>query len=340
MQPVVKVLSFILLLFSVALAEDKIKLKKSYITGEIVNADQSSIWIATDFAGTIRVERSKILDLETDKLFYIQLMNGNNTRGKVEFSSEREVKVTGESNFPFVIPSKDIYKMTPIKGYDADKPSVTKLRAGAMVREKTGNKDKNEIDLYFKLNVDRIFDELSLMIDTEYETSGGETKDDEVDIVGSYKYFLDDSDFVYARLEGERDKTDELDLRGTVAAGYGYYWYKSALLSFETRFGLQYRHTSYEDQPSASQEAFDMGAAVSYQINDYTQFTTDVNFAPRISEPEIYLLKYTSSLEFELGNSSDWFLQLGVDQELSTEEEREAEDYDLEAFIRLIYEFN
>ena len=36
----------------------------------------------------------------------------------------------------------------------------------------------------------------SLTIDTEYETSGGETKGDEVDIVSRYDYYLDDNDFI------------------------------------------------------------------------------------------------------------------------------------------------
>ena len=81
----------------------------------------------------------------------------------------------------------------------------------------------------------------SLTIDTEYETSGGETKDDEVDIVGPYDYYLDDNDLIYSRLEEERDKIDDLELRSTFVVGYGYYWYKTSDFELETRLGLQYR---------------------------------------------------------------------------------------------------
>ena len=76
-----QVLCILLLLLSIGSNEDKIKLEKSFVAEEIVNADQSSVWIETDLAGTIRIDRAKIFDIQTDKLFYIQFMNGYNTSG-------------------------------------------------------------------------------------------------------------------------------------------------------------------------------------------------------------------------------------------------------------------
>ena len=137
-----QVLCILLLLLSIGSNEDKIKLEKSFVAEEIVNADQSSVWIETDLAGTIRIDRAKIFDIQTDKLFYIQFMNGYNTRGRVEFSDKKEVNVTGETGFTFTIPGEDLFKMTPIENFDSLEPSVTKIRAGALLKEKKVTKPK------------------------------------------------------------------------------------------------------------------------------------------------------------------------------------------------------
>ena len=181
---------------------------------------------------------------------------------------------------------------------------------------------------------------MTLEVDAEYETYGGETKDDEVDIVGRYDYLLENDNFIYGRLEGERDTTDDLNIRGTVAGGYGHYWLKTDDLILETRLGLQFRYTDYKGQPSASQEALDTVVGLIYDINEFTSFKMDINFAPRLSEPQFTYLNMKPLLSLNWGMAQIGTCSWVKKKELSTEEEREAEDYDLEAFVRLVYEFN
>ena len=107
-------ISFAVLCFANGLcAEDKIQLEKSYLTGEIVEADKNHIWLKTDFAGTVKIDREKVIHIKTEKLYFIQMTNGNHTRGKVDFDNDRNVNVTSEEDFTFNIPGKDVYKMSP-----------------------------------------------------------------------------------------------------------------------------------------------------------------------------------------------------------------------------------
>ena len=83
-------LSFFILFFPSLLLGDLIKTNDgSIISGKITKFDKESISLKTEFAGTIKIERDKVLSVDSDEDFSIKLKSGEKASGSLTKDRDR-----------------------------------------------------------------------------------------------------------------------------------------------------------------------------------------------------------------------------------------------------------
>ena len=105
-------LSFFILFFPSLLIRDLIKTNDgSIISGKITKFDKESISLKTEFAGTIKIERDKVLSVDSDEDFSIKLKSGEKALGsltkdakKIEIVENEDKKIVEFSEVSSISP--------------------------------------------------------------------------------------------------------------------------------------------------------------------------------------------------------------------------------------------
>ena len=318
-----KYLLLFLLCFSIS--ADEIRLKDgSLLKGSITKVHQGKITLKTSYAGTISISQSEVESYSTEKEVHVK---------KSDKQVVKEI-VTPEKN-------EDILTLWS-SGNDPDVfQNVWKRKIWFDFAKTDGNSDKTSIDIGFdltylqELSTTRIYGKWA-----DEENNGDKTKDEWL-LGTDYEQRISESrNSWYARVEFERDKIDDIKLKQTYAAGYGYYFIDEKPTSLRGRVGLQYTLEDYFEDESTDSIGLDFGLNFKTDITEKVKWFTDITYTPAFEDPQNdYDLKHQSGITMPLDFEWDMSLKAGVEHDYNSMPAEGTKHLDTEYFLRLEVEF-
>ena len=112
---------------------------------------------------------------------------------------------------------------------------------------KTGNSEKNGINLDATLKAEVIEHQFKLGIEYNREEDDGTVSVDNRSLSAAHDYFFTDQWFIGSTAKFEQDDIDRLDLRSTLSSGLGYQPYKADDLTLKFVAGPGYLYEEFED---------------------------------------------------------------------------------------------
>lgn len=288
----------------------------SIISGKITKFDKDTISLKTEFAGTIKIERDKVLSVDSKEDFSIKLKGGKKALGsltrdakKINIVDDKDKKVVGFSEVLSISPK-------------VEKPLERKwsLTTGFDLLGKQGNTE--ELSLGANLIVLRKGpkDELKFNLEYEDREKNAEKTADRIGGGAAYEYFFKDSIGWYLRTELESDDVTAVNIRSTTGAGASYRLLNRDNQTLVARSGLGYRFTDYDIIKEAeSSLTLDLGITHKYQFNDFISLDTDIVYVPGIGGSGNNRFVHDSALALPVGNGSNWTLKMGIKNEYETE---------------------
>ena len=288
----------------------------SIISGKITKFDKDTISLKTEFAGTIKIERDKVLSVDSKEDFSIKLKGGKKALGsltrdakKINIVEDEDKKVVGFSEVLSISPK-------------VEKPLERKwsLTTGFDLLGKQGNTE--ELSLGANLIVLRKGpkDELKFNLEYEDREKNAEKTADRIGGGAAYEYFFKDSIGWYLRTELESDDVTAVNIRSTTGAGASYRLLNRDNQTLVARSGIGYRFTDYDIIKEAeSSLTLDLGITHKYQINDFISLDTDIVYVPGIGGSGNNRFVHDSALSLPVGNGSNWTLKMGIKNEYETE---------------------
>ena len=296
---------------------DLIKIEDgSMISGKVTGFDAKTISLKTDFAGTIKIDRDKVVSIKSKEVFSLKLKGGKNASGSIS-SDGKKIRIAEDKN----VSSIDFSEVVSINPVSAKIPGRKwSFNTGFDLLGKQGNTE--ELSLGANLVVLRKGPKDELKFNLEYEDREKNTEKTADRIGGgvAYEYFFKDSLGWYLRSELESDDVTAVNLRSTTGAGASYRLLNRDKQTLVARSGLGYRFTDYDTgKKEESSMTLDLGVTHKYQLNDSISLSTDLSYVPGIGGSGNNRFVHDSAMVMPVGTSGKWSLKMGVKNEYETE---------------------
>lgn len=301
----------------------------SRIIGTVERLTDGKLILATQFAGTLEIDKSLITTIDTDGRHVVGLTTGDRLVGEIDWKPEldRAVVMTEMGGIPI-----SIDKVEAIWPVGAKSPEVIALQlqtakiqaeieakaarwtatleAGLNFQE--GNTDRLEARGRAELRRTAEKDQLRFYLSGEYTEQNDRRSAAEVKAGLGYEHALTERVFAYLNSEIEYDEFENLDFRFTTTAGGGYYWIKKPGHELKTRLGLGFQHETYRDGMSSNDAVMDLGLDYRIDITPWLQYTHAATYLPTFSSVRDYRLIFDNALVVPFGESDRWKMKFGA----------------------------
>lgn len=321
----------------------------SKLVGKITQWNGNKLVIETAVAGTLEVDGSLIVGVETDEPVVIQFASGDRLIGTVELSDDGkssvvhaaigDITVSSEKIAAIWQPGSDSPEVIAIKQQaEETRKALTPtwtvaLEAGGSRREGNTNtrEARGRLDVIRKTKNDL----LSFFLSANFAEQNDLRSENEYRGGISYENNFSERSYWYTRLEMEFDEFENLDLRSTAAAGVGHYWLKKPDHEFKTRLGLGYRHEAFNNDVSFDKAILDLGYDYRVDLAPWVQFTHSFTYSPDFQETNDYRLDVDTALLFPFKNDN-LKLKLGIRNEYNSMPQSGIDRLDNMYYINLV----
>jgi putative salt-induced outer membrane protein YdiY len=226
-------------------AADELRLVNgNSLSGKVIRMEGGKLFFATDYAGEIAVDWTKVAALTTDDPIKVILSDGTEFEGATLESDDNMMtlqtkKLEGPADFNLA----EVEAINP-----AVKPVVKiTTRANLGITQERGNTDTDSIrvDAEFIARTEK--SRYTLAGELSREKNRGDTTVENWLAYGNYSYFLSQKWFLYANTLFEHDKFADLDLRSTLGGGAGYQFFESPELNLYLAAGPAYVAENFID---------------------------------------------------------------------------------------------
>lgn len=233
------------------------------ITGDITMIADGTVHVATDYAGEIQIDFTKVASVTTDKIGRISLTNGDIISGRIQSISDGTVTIAGSVLQEVTIPRDFLMGLNqPSGGVSA--PELEKAReqlaqteadleqaheqlvekedqiakltntselwngsfaVGTQLRR--GNSDTSDVSVQATAIRKIPKEELQLKFSLDYGETDGETDTNDVFGEAKLKVFQTDRRYLFGLTSMEYDEMEDLDLRAQAFGGPGYIFIKT-----------------------------------------------------------------------------------------------------------------
>ncbi len=308
----------------------------SKIVGQIENILKGKLEIKTDFAGKLTIDMARVVSLSSKTPLLINLTSGNRLYGTIHHDKEKTRIDTPDGSI-------SLKKGALVAAWQKGQPDPLepkrrkwKYAAGFDISGRTGNTERTSVGGRVKAKLEGPKDHLLFYLRGTYAREDGDKTDDEIIGGIDFEAMIDKQQSWYARVELENDDIEELDLRSTAAAGYGYYFFKRSDHVLRGRAGLMYRHESYSIGDDNSTAGLDLGLYHMYKFDDWGKLITDIVYTPSFEDFGDYRVFHESAFEVPLARSDIWKLKFGVTNEYNSDPVADKERLDTTYFSRLV----
>ncbi|MCK5803134.1 MAG: DUF481 domain-containing protein [Lentisphaeria bacterium] len=317
----------------------------SRIVGEVQVLTAETVTVKTDFAGVLVLKRARVTSVETDAPRFVALKSGNRLFGTVSQKDGQTVVST-----PDGVMTVNEESLVAIWDKTAADPTVPPPPAsrkwsyelGADLVGKAGNTEKYRLGAGASALLKGPEDALLFYLrGAKAEEEGKRTESEIIGGIDFERIFWSKRHLWYVRTEMEQDDTEDVDLRTTAAAGYGYYFLQGDKQNLRARGGLLYRHESYNDgRESKGSLGLDLGLHHDLTVNGHFKINNDIVYMPAFENFSDYRIYHESSLEVPLGGGKAWKLRLGMSNEYNSLSAHDKKDLDTMYFARLVLSFD
>jgi putative salt-induced outer membrane protein YdiY len=311
----------------------------SVLQGKIAKVGGGKIVVETTIAGAVTADLAQVAGITSDAELNIALQSGSILVGTLKREGDRPVIVTQNGTMNITEDS-----ITAIWHRGQPNPEVVAAQAGlrkwkyeasADLSGRTGNSERFAFAGGAKAILKGPEDQLMFYGRGQRAQTEGEVSAKEIVGGTDFERRIQKVHSWYVRNEFEYDEIEQLDLRTTVAGGYGYYFLNREDHELRGRLGLLYRHESYKVRDDNSTMGLDLGLHHMVKLQDWGRMVNDLTFTPSIEDFSNYRIYHESMLELPL-QSSRMKLQLGVSNEYNAPTGDDIKNLDTYYFARLV----
>lgn len=311
------------------------------LKGKVLKIHKGVMVLKTDFAGEINVQMDKVTAIKTDEAVSIETGDKQRLTGVLDASAEKIMVNSENSSSELKQGDVNMMWMPGDHAPDFIEPvkKEWKFVASGDWSKKTGNTDEQTLGVDFTGILADDIETLKLYMRYYWsETNDVETDDELIGGIDYERRFGERSSW-YARGEFEKDDFEGIDLRTTLAAGYGYYFLKEERLKLRGRIGGFSRYESYIDNTESTDTyGVDLGLRLDYQHKDNWGWYTDIVASPSVEDISECQATHESALVVPVG-TTDWYIRFGVRHEYNSEAPVGKDNLDTTYFSRLEINF-
>jgi putative salt-induced outer membrane protein YdiY len=349
----------------------------SQINGTVKQMQGGQLTIETSFAGTLTVDAAKLQGLTAERELAVTLDSGDRIVGIPQYSPDTGQRLTETAFGAVQLDDAELASVRPAdaaaKGQATPK-QVTKLKqkhkkqvkqikeehekqVTALEEEQAKYDDPWSLRLQFGLsgatgNNERLnFDgrtealretpdeRLSLFAAGQYAEEQGQRSENEIRGGAKLEVDVSSKTFVYGKTGLEFDEFEDLDLRTTLTAGLGYFFWEKEDHELKGRLGAGYQHESFMNGVSQDEGLLELGYDWRYDLNTKLRLTQNLTYYPTLGEPFAdYRLDVETAGEVPLSEDQAWKLRLGVRNEYNAMPQPGVERLDTFYFLDFVYD--
>lgn len=347
------------------------------ISGTIIRISGGEVVVATEYAGEMRIDFTRVADITTEQSGDIVLTNGNIITGRIESISEDQIIINSEVFQMLKVPRSDFkglneepqpvaeseelietrelleeteasFKEAQVTIEEKEK-TIEKLTSGSSLWEGTvsigseierGNTDESDfrVDATATRKVPR--EELYLRFYYDYGEKDGELVTQEFYGEAKLKVFQTDRRYLFGVFFTENDKFKDLENRTSFYAGPGYVFIdeeKTKVLG-EIGIGIVNEFTKIETGTERNLDgSLWLHSEWTQQLHEKVDLTTTFTFFPKLDFGD-FRIRLESSLRSPLRDK--WSIKLSLLDEYDSDPEgTDIEKNDLTFLTSLEYNF-
>lgn len=320
------------------------------LVGTITQITDDTIVIETTIAGTLKIDRTKLLSLQTDQPFNVSLASGDKLVGPIAITadSDKPVVKTAMGDIPVSVDDIDA-----VWGKDAKSPEILamekelqkklpdwSLTVEAGITFTEGNSDTLDARGGFDLRRKTDRELLRFYLTGAYAEENDDRSEAEVKGGIGYENNITERFFAYVNNDLEYDEFEELELRYTLTMGVGYYWIKQERQELKTRVGAGYRHETFFDGSTVNEPILDLGLNYRLDITEWLRFTHATTYNPSLEGIDDYRLTSDNAFLIPIAKSEIWKIKLGALYEYDSQPEPGVESLDQTYYANLVLDID
>lgn len=307
------------------------------LTGRVAKITGGKISIATDYAGTVTVDQTHVVRIETEKPLSVRLVDGTRADGRV--SARGNLVQVAAAAGPVAVPITGI-----ASGWVPGTPEPPGLRprhhwsyeAAVDVAGKSGNHRQLGTAYGATATLTRLRDALVLSTSYNRQVSDGLKSADQFKAGADYSSNYADKNSWYVRDEGGFDHIKDLRLDNLAATGAGYDFVKDVRETLTGRAGLAFRYEDYRHGASQDVSTLGLDLGANYLLHvGQALLTTRLAIVPTLEHPDNYTVSHETDFDVPLTKSA-WKLRLGVANGYVSRPPPDIERLDTTYFGRLV----
>jgi putative salt-induced outer membrane protein YdiY len=326
--------SILIIFFCEAFADEIILVNGDRLTGTITVVDKDILTLETEYSGPIKINRSKIISIATDKPQEVHLTDGEVLRGRLVTTEEGRVLIErGDGRESTTIEWDKVLTMNP------PPPEPSRWKGGITLGAglQSGNTDRATAVLGADAIRKTAYDRFSLRFLHNYAE-----EDDEITARNTfgalkYDYFFTKVLYGYLGVELLNDKFKDLNLRTVIGPGVGYQVWDDPIKSLLFEAGLAYFSEDLKEGEDEQWITARLASNLSYRILDSVVFTDQLVVYPNLEDFGQYQLRNEAALTSALG--SGWSFKLANILERDSDPPAGVKKHDLHWITGLQYAF-
>jgi len=292
------------------------------VTGEIVTSDDESLTVATELLGEVRIERSGIASITSDRALIVTLEGGETATGTIATEQE-ELRITRPDQEAIETPLESVIAIRDDASQAAwereqerlTNPGWLDFWAGSAslgLAVARGNAKTTTIST--RMNVNRVtgFDRTRLNFSQIYSTQSttepsGATANR---INGSARYSRDITGrlFAFTVADFTTDEFQDLDLRSVLGGGLGWKIIDTERTLWEFGAGGNWNREKFSTGLVRNSGEANFGEESSHNLTDAIRLYQSFSVFPNLSERSEYRLDIDGGVSFDINHSLSWNL--------------------------------
>ncbi|MEQ8516051.1 MAG: DUF481 domain-containing protein [Chromatocurvus sp.] len=235
---------------TLAAAPDRIELKNgSTVFGEVVDAENGTLSLQTDFAGTLQIRLDQIASMYTETPMTLQMADGSIIKAHpLAVEDERLVlaETIAEGGGSYAL--SQLLRVNPEPWETGDGYRWTGLATGALVTQR-GNTETDELDYNVESRWTGLEDRYSARVFGQLREVNGTRSAENITATAKYDRFLEDDWYWGMSASAERDQFSDINLRAYVGPYLGKKFDRTPWFVLEAELGLSYVSEQFTSTP-------------------------------------------------------------------------------------------
>jgi len=265
--------ALVAVLFAVGAAAtepDRIELKNgSTVLGEVVDAENGTLSLETDFAGTIEIRLNQIASMYTEKPMTLQMADGSIVEARPLAVEDAKLVLPEASEEDSEYALSQLVRVNPQPWETGDGYRWTGLASGSLVAQR-GNSETDELDYNIESRWTGLVDRYSARVFGQLREVNGTRSAENITGTAKYDRFLEDDWYWGMSASAERDQFSDIDLRAYVGPYLGKTFDQAPFYTLEAELGVSYVSEQFTSSPDQEYPGaiWTLDATSSYFGND------------------------------------------------------------------------